>query len=325
MSCWLIVVLWALPDALAAQYQVNFSSFFAETHPATVALQHFKSELEDQSNGKIEVRLYPDNRLGNEEDMPDHVRRGTVQVALVSSVLSRDEPRVASMEMPYIIRSWDQARRVYFGDGISLLIGEDIQRSQVLVKGTFPLGFRHISSRFPIRKYADFQGWKIRVPVSESFVQMFSALGAVPVAMPFTDLYLAMKQRIVSGQENPLSVVRAGSFSSVQANILETGHSFSVAFILVNKRFYSQLPENLRVLFDLCMASAVNLSWKLTEEDEIASYKILHDEGMFFWTMDDAFKAKMEDSLKKVHTWFYEKIPGSAAFADYCKRMDRLQ
>lgn len=321
----LISVLWANSHALAAQYQVNFSSFFAENHPATVAMQHFKSELEARSNGKVQVRLYPDSGLGNEEDMLDHVRRGTVQVALVSSVLSRAEPRVTSMEMPYIIQSWDQARRVYLGDGLSLLTGEYSQRTQVQIKGVFPQGFRQISSRFPIRNYSDFQGWKLRVPSNEAFLRIFSAVGAVPVPIPFTELYQSMKQRIVDGQDSPYSTVRAGSYSSVQANILETGHAFSVAFVLVNGRFYNQLPKDLRTLFDSCMLSAVNLSWNLTEEDEEASRKILRDEGMFFWKMDDAFKAKMEESMKTVYTWFYDTIPGSAAFADYCKRMERIQ
>lgn len=319
------VVLWVCSTAQAAQYQINFSSFFAENHPATVAMQHFKSELEALSNGKVEVRLYPGSGLGTEEDMLDHVRRGTVQVALVSSVLSRDEPRVISMEMPYIIQSWDQARRVYLGDGLNLLLGEYSLRTKVLIKGVFPQGFRQVSSRFPLRNFSDFQGWKLRVPSSEAFMRIFSAVGAVPVPIPFTELYQSMKQRIVDGQDTPYSNVRAGSYSSVQANILETGHAFSVAFVLVNGRFYNQLPKDLRAMFDSCMASAVNLSWNLTEDDEDASRRILRDEGVFFWKMDDAFKAKMQESMKSVHAWFYETIPGSAAFADYCKRMERIQ
>lgn len=285
-------------------------------------MEHFKYELETRSKGEIEVRLFPASTLCGEEDMSDHVRRGTVEVGLMGGLLRKEEPRVTSMEMPFLLKNWEHARKVYMGDGPALLLGDYSRRTNVQVKGFFANGFRHISSRFPVRKLVDFKDLKLRVPLNDVFIRTFRALGSQPVPVPLSEMYIALKERVVNGQDNPLSTVRGMNLPSVQANILETSHMFSAAAILVNGRFFKSLPRNLQTLFDECLAASVLLNWELAEQDDIESKKDLLAAGMFLWPVDEALRAELKKAMEPVYIWFYEEVPGSAAFEGYCRLVE---
>lgn len=309
------------PQALAAKYTIKFASYFGPTHPATKSMEAFKDCLEKASKGQIEVQLYPNNQLGGEEQIMDHARRGTVQIALVGGLIKKDEPKVAAMEAPFIINSWDQAKKVYGGKGGEILAGNYTKNTGVYIKGWFVNGFRQISSRFPVENMADIAKLKIRTPINDVFVRTFKALGANTVIIPMSELYTSLETKVADGQDNPYSTVRANGWFEVQNNLLESRHMFSATAVLVNGKFFDSLPADLQQAFDDCMKTAVDLNWKLSEEDDTASRKFLEEKGMKVHVPSPEMVKQMQDAVKPVYDWFYAEVPGSKEFIEYCQSL----
>lgn len=311
----------ACPQVAAAKYILKFAGPFGLTHPATKSMEAFKACLAEASDGQIEVQLYPNNQLGGEELLMKHIRRGSVQMALVGGLLKKDEPKIAVMEAPFIINSWAQAKRVYSGRGGDILAGNYTANTGVYIKGWFVNGFRQISSCFPVESLADIAKMTIRMPINDVFVRTFKTFGAKTIIVPMNELYTALENKVADGQDNPYSTVRANGWYEVQTHLMETRHMFSTTAVLVNGNFYDSLPENLQKSLDACVESAVELNWKLAEEDDEASRNFLQERGLKVFVPTPEMQQQLRDIVKPMYDWFYAEVPGSREFIEYCTSM----
>ncbi len=307
----------------AAKYRVIFASYFGPTHPNTKAMEFFKEKLEKESNGAFNVMLKPNNEAGGEEKIMELVKRGALQVALVGGLTKDDEPRIAGFEQPFIVDSWDHARAIYLNDDIQKYTGDYTKKTGTLIMGFVVNGFRQMSCNFPIEKMEDFKRMKIRSPLSEVFIQLFKALGANPTPLPMTELYTALETKVVDGQDNPYSTVKAMGWWEVQGNMLESRHIFSPTSVLVNGKFYEKLPADMQKLFKDVMKETIKMSWDLSEKDEQESIDFLKSKGIKIVVPDEAFKQQMRDASGVVYQWFDKEVPGSKEFRDYCASMKK--
>lgn len=314
-------------DALAKTYRVIFASYFGPTHPNTKAMEFFKEKLEKDSNGAFKVTLKPNNEAGGEEKIMELVKRGALQIALVGGLLKDDEPLIGAWEQPFIIDDWDHAKAVFFGDGIKKFEGEYTPKTGAIIKGYVVNGFREMSCNFPITSMADFGKMKIRSPLSEVFVQLFKSLGANPTPLPMTELYTALETKVVDGQDNPYSTVKAMGWWEVQSNMLESRHIFSPTFVLVNGKFFTGLPADMQKLFDTAMQEAIKLNWELSIKDDAEAKGFIESKGVKVHVPDAAFKQQMRDASNVVYEWFDKTIPATATkpgakeFREYCDSM----
>jgi len=299
--------------SLAAQkkYTVRVAYYFPTSHPAHKSLEFFKQNVEKDSNGAIQILLFPNNQLGNEETFIDSIKRGIVQMAVSGGLVKKDEIKLALVEPPFVFETWKQAKAAYTGPIGKEIIGDYTKKTGVMVVGYSVNGFRELSCNFPLNGMDDLAKMKIRVPTNEIYVNMFKALGTTPVMMPMGEIYNSLETNVVDGQDNPYSTVRSTGWWEVQKYMLETHHMFVANPWLVNKKFFESMPADLQKVFMDNVAKAIEHNWSISEKDDLESKQFIESKGLKIVTPGPELRAKMKASLKDFYEWYYKFVPGS--------------
>ncbi len=311
-----------LSSVQAKTYRVIFAGYFGPDHPNTLMMQHFKKEIEEISNGQFKVTLKPNNEAGGEEKIMELVKRGTIQIAQVGGLIKNDEPMIAAWEQPFMVNSWDHAKKVFLSGGMKPFEGDYTKNSGARIEGVIVNGFRQISSSFPVTNMEELGKMKIRTPLNEVFVQLFKALGTNPTPLPATELYTALETKVVDGQDNPYSMVQSMGWYEVNKYMLESRHIFSPTFVLVNDKWYQKLDDEAKGWFDTAMKNAVAYNWEISEADEGKTVDFLKSHGVTITIPTDEFKAQMVKASEPVWAWFDKEVPGSKGIRDYIKSVD---
>lgn len=302
----------------ASAKRIVFANYFGPTHPNTKAMEFFKEKIEKDSKGAFAVTLKPNNEIGGEEKILEFAKRGTIQIGMVGGYLKDDEPMIAAWEQPFIIDGWDHARAVFFDPAIKKFEGAYTEKTKCYIKGYVVNGFRQVSCNYQIAKMSDFGRMKIRTPLNEVFVKLFSALGANPTPLPMTELYTALETKVVDGQDNPYSTVKAMGWWEVQPYLLEARHIFSPTFVIVNGKFYDGLSAEHKKIFDEALTAAIKYNWDISEQDEQDAIAFLKEKKITITIPDEEFKTQMRAASKGVYEWFDSAVPSSKEFRDFC-------
>jgi tripartite ATP-independent transporter DctP family solute receptor len=257
----------AIVPATAAQ-KLRFAGNFPPEHPATRAMEVFKKEVEAASNGELEVDIFPAMQLGGASENVDQVRSGTI-FAMIASIayFTRITPEFEAISLPFIFENRVQAFKLVdgpVGDALNKKLGE----KGFINLGYMELGFRHVTNSVrPIKSLDDFKGLKIRLQPNEVHLATFRALGASPVAMDIKELYSALQQGVLDGQENPYDTIYTRRFHEVQKYLSNTGHFYDFINVVANKRIYDRLSEPHRKAVDQAMQKAV--AWQRAEAERL--------------------------------------------------------
>jgi tripartite ATP-independent transporter DctP family solute receptor len=258
----------ALPAA--AQQKLQIAGNFATDHPSSIAVEKvFKKELARLSGNQLQVDVFPAMQLGGAKENVDAVRSGTLALTWVGAAfLSRIAPEVEAVSLPFVFANREAAFRVIDGP-VGDAIDRKLQAKGFVSLGWMELGMRHLTnSRGPVRSMADMKGLKVRLQPNETHLATFRALGANPVAMDVKELYSALEQRVVDGQENPYTVISANRFSEVQKHLSNTAHFFDFIAVVASKKAMDQLkPEHQKAVRE-AMAATIAHQRKLAAEDE---------------------------------------------------------
>ncbi|MFC7397306.1 TRAP transporter substrate-binding protein [Chelatococcus sp. GCM10030263] len=264
--------------AAAADYQARFSVSVAPDQPATLAANRFAEAVKSRSNGRLEVRVYPSEQLGGEPDVVQGVRLGAVQIAFMSpGALGNIMADFQILNGPFLWNDWDIAKAVLNGP-----FGQKLYekfRTETGIRIADPLwywGWREMTANRPIRKPEDLRGLKMRAPNIPIFVEMFKALGANPTTVNFQEIYSALQQGVVDGQENPVPAIWAQRFYEVNKVVSLTHHILQSNLIIVNDKFFQSLPQDLQTIFqeEISKAGAHNTELQQkAERDQLAKIR----------------------------------------------------
>ena len=300
----------------AEQFKIKIATWYAEGHPQIDALNKFKSEVENNSEGNITVEIYPNSQLGSEEAFIDSIKKGSVEMGVPGTMMAKDLPKIAIVEMPFLFDGWDHVQEVLRGP-----IGEEITDGLIEASGVRPLawnvnGYRVISSNYEIAKFEDLKNMRLRVPGVEYYIKMAKAFGANPTPMAFSELFTALEQKVVDGQDNPYPTVRASKLYEVQDYLLDSKHIFSPNLWVMNEKFYQSLPEDYKTIVNNAVEVASDLNWSLSIEKDTEDLEWLKEEGVVVTFPDEEFKRKLKESQVDVHNWFYDTYPGTKELAE---------
>lgn len=268
----LSLALAALVGSLSAQAQqkLQIAGNFAGEHPSSVAVdQVFKKEIARLSNNQLQVDVFPAMQLGGAKENVDAVRSGTLALTWVGAAfLSRIAPELEAVSLPFIFPNREAAFRVIDGP-VGDAIDKKLQDKGFIALGWMELGMRHITnSKAPVTSLADLKGMKIRLQPNETHLATFRALGANPVAMDVKELYSAMEQRVVDGQENPYTVISASRYGEVQKHLSNSGHFFDFIAVVASKKAFEQMkPEQQKAIRE-AMTATIAFQRKLAIESE---------------------------------------------------------
>jgi tripartite ATP-independent transporter DctP family solute receptor len=295
----------------AGQRTLKIGIGHAPTHSFVKASEKFKELLEGRTGGQIKVEIYPSSQLGGEREMQEMVALGTLEMS-VSGITVIYEPLYALLEAPFLYRDREHIKKVMASPVVAEL-GETLLKKGIRYVGFYENGFRHITNgRRPVNAPADVRGLKIRTPENLAQIETFKALGAVATPMAFSELYNALAQGVVDGQENPLQNIWNAKMYEVQKHLAITGHIYNSAYILANDRFWTGLPANLRTVADEAIREASNFQLEMVANLDKQLLGDMKAKGMQVTTPDreafrkatapayDAFYAKFGDRAKKM-------------------------
>lgn len=254
----------------SAQDKLQIAGNFATSHPSSVAVDKiFKAEVAKLTNNKLQVDVFPAMQLGGAKENVDGVRAGTLGMTWVGAAfMSRIAPEIEAVSLPFVFSNREAAYRVIDGP-VGKAIDKKLLEKGFVVLGWMELGMRNITnSKGPIKTVDDLKGMKIRMQPNETHLASFRALGANPVAMDVKELYSALEQKVVDGQENPYTVIDANRFAEVQKYLSNSSHFFDFIVVVASKRVFDKMSPEYQAAIREAMAKTVAYQRKLAAEEE---------------------------------------------------------
>jgi tripartite ATP-independent transporter DctP family solute receptor len=237
-----LVTLVALTTASANAATLKLGHVLPPAHNWHVAASGFAAEVKTATQGRVEIKVFPNSQLGTETSMIEGLQLGTVEMGLIGGASFQNiEPKLGLEGLPYAFRDHQHAYRVFDGEAGTRLFGL-LERKGVKGLAWWENGFRNMTnSKRPINTPDDLKGLKVRVTPDKIRLDTFKTLGALPVPMAFAELYSALQQGAVDGQENPLAIIFSSNFFEVQKYLSLTNHIWSSATLVMAKGVWDKL------------------------------------------------------------------------------------
>ena len=272
-----------------------------ETRSTNRALLIFKEEVEEASKGSIKIEIYPNGILGGEREAIEGVKLGTIQMTVVTmdGALPAWISDTQVMSIPYLFKSKEEAYKAL--DGIIYeYLSPKFEEQGFKYLGSGELGFRHFTNNIrEIKTAQDMKGMSIRVQEAPVWFALIKSLGASAVPVAFNELYTALQQGMVDGEENPIASIYTAKFNEVQKYLTLDGHTYAAVSIVMNKDFYDGLDEELRNSIDKAAKAAIPRQREKISADENQYLEKLKESGMIVTTPDiNSFSEATKDIYK---------------------------
>ncbi len=291
----------------SAQTALRINISLAQNSHYGVAIDTFAREVERRTDGRYKVQTFYSSALGAERESVEGVQLGTLDLTLTSTgPLPNFVPDVAILDIPFLFRDYAHARAVLDGP-----IGQELL-TKFPAKGMVGLawaenGFRHMTnSKRPVNVPEDLRGLKMRTMENPIHIEAYRQFGILPTPMAFTEVFTALQQGTVDGQENPLSVITAAKLDQVQKYLSLTGHVYSPAVFLMNKAQWDKLSQADKQAFLDAAKEAVKANRARVDDDERKAVADLRAKGMT--VAENVDKAKFQAALAPVYTDFAKRF-----------------
>jgi tripartite ATP-independent transporter DctP family solute receptor len=253
-----VSVVLAAPCA-AADFNFKFGHAQPPTSVRHKSMELFKDKVEKASNGRIAVTLFAGGSLGNEAELTDMVKMGSVQ-GTRGGAFAKANKKFLIYTLPFLFNDTDSVLKA-MRSGFGADIAKHAEANGYYIPATGVAGgFRQISnSKKPINTPDDVAGLKIRTPPIETIVKTMQALGANPQSIPYGETYMALKMGVVDGQENPPSNIVEMKFYEAQPYLSLVDYQIHPDPFLVNLKWYQSLPDDLKAVFDT--AAKESMAW----------------------------------------------------------------
>jgi tripartite ATP-independent transporter DctP family solute receptor len=295
--------------SVLAQTKMRISTTQTKTSHYAAAIDTFAKEVEKRTDGRYVIEAFYNSALGNEREAVEAVQLGTQEMTFSSTgPIPNFVPDVKVLDVPFLFRDYGHARAVLDGP-----IGEDMLK-KFESKGFKALawgenGFRHMTnSKRPINTPDDMKGLKMRTMENPVHIQAYKGFGIIPTPMAFSEVFTALQQGTVDGQENPLSVITASKFEQVQKHLTLTGHVYSPAVFLMNKDMFDKMSPADQKAFIEAAQEGAKANRARVDADEKSAVDDLRSKGM--QVVDNVDKQQFSNALKPVYVDF-EKQFGS--------------
>ncbi len=270
----------------------------SDTHTWYLALEHFSKTLDERSNGRIRLDVYHSEQLAKEIESIRLIRAGVIDITTTGSTLNNWIEIAAFCELPFLLRDSIDMQHL-----IKSEVGQRIEREMLEVTGLRPLGYfqrgaRHLTSNRPIKHPDDLKGLIIRVPNVPSFVTAWSALGAKPTPMAFSEVFTSLQQGTIEAQENPFALIKSAGFAEVQKYINLTEHVVSWVYPVIGEKQFQALPEDLKKIFLQAADEMIKYEHELFLKNNKIIQEELKHQGMEFIEVDkNAFSEKCSQAI----------------------------
>jgi len=279
IACAIMMAVALSVPAFAGGVVLKLGHIAEPVHPYGQGAEKFAELVKEKSNGEIIVKVFPSSQLGGQKDLIEGLIFGTVDMALVgTAVLGQFQPQISIFDLPFLFQ--DRAHAYRSLDSVGMDLGKALEPKGIKLLGYMENGIRHLTNNVrEVKTPADMQGLKIRVMTNKIFIAMMKSLGASPTPMAFGELYSAMQQGTVDGQENPSAHIWTKRFFEVQKYASKTAHAYSPEPLVMSMVSWSRLmPEQQQILQD---AAREAIAWQraFSKEKDDEYWKLIADTG----------------------------------------------
>jgi len=270
---------------------LKFGHVLAPSHPKNLGAEKFKEILEANSPQLVKVEIFPSSQLGSERDLTEGMQLGTVDIAIVPGVIANFVPLMKVLNLPYIFRDREHVKKVLDGE-IGKKLASGLPSVGLRLLAYWENGFRQITNnKRPIYTPEDLKGIKIRVPENKVYLDTFAKWGADVITMSFGELYVALQQNTVDGQENPFAIIDTNKFYEVQKYLSLTNHFYCPAQVLISEITWKKLSPEMQKAVVKAAEEARDYERQLLLERDSSYLANLKDHGMQVNKVDlDKFK-----------------------------------
>ena len=285
--------------ARAAEIELKYGNNLPVSHPLNVRAQEAADRVKAQTNGRVEIKIFPNNQLGGDTDMLSQVRSGAITFFTPSAlVIATLVPVAAINAVGFAFADYDQVWKAMDGE-----LGSHVRAAIAKVnlhafEKIWDNGFRQMTtSGKPIDAAKDMAGLKIRVPVSPLSISMFKALDAAPASLQFSEVYTSLQTKVVDAQENPLPIIQVAKLYEVQKHCALSNHIWDGFWFIANGRAWNGLGDDVKKI----VSDAINEAGVKQREDIKALNATvqadLQSKGLSFnKTSPDSFRAKLREA-----------------------------
>jgi len=277
------------------------------------AFEYFGDILYERSDGKIIVKVFPNEQLGKEVELIRSIKTGIADMTITAGTLQNWTDIVAFSDMPFVFRDTEHMKKLANGP-----IGKEMEKRILEETGLriltyFQRGPRHLTSNRPVKSPSELNGLIIRIPNVPSYTSAWTALGANPTPMALSEVFTSLQQGTIEAQENPLAMISSTNLYEVQEYVNLTAHVLSWAYIVIGEKQFLDMPDDLQIIF-LEAAKDMQLyehQLFLTNEARLREY--LESQGMKFIEVDNLSFQELGSeavyqSLSQEMRDFYDKI-----------------
>src|SRR5256884_1538625 len=280
---WALALMMAILTAEGAHAQtaLKMNISVAQNSHYGVAIDAFAREVEKRTNGRYKIQNFYAGALGAERESIEGIQLGTLDLTMTSTgPVPNFVPEVAILDIPFLFHDYAHARAVLDGPiGQDLLTKFDAKGIKALAWGEN--GFRHMTNnKHPVNTPDDLKGLKMRTMENPIHIEAYRQFGILPTPMAFTEVFTALQQGTVDGQENPVSGINAAKFEQVQKYLSLTGHVYSPALILMSKAQWDKLSAADKQAFSEAAKEAVKANRARIDDDEKRAVGDLRAKGM---------------------------------------------
>lgn len=293
----------ALTVSAAEAANIKFATVGNEKHQTTIAATFFKEKIEALSNGAITVTIYPNASLGGEREAVEGVKLGSIEMTDVTSdgALPSFVPETQVLSIPYLFASKAEAYHV-LDTFLQDELAPKFEAQGFKHLGFTELGFRHFTNNTrEITKAEDMKGLSIRVQEAPIWFALADSLGFIATPISFNELYTALQQGTVDGQENPIASISSSAFDEVQKFMCMDGHTYAAQSLLVNLGFYNGLSDEEKQWMAEAAAYAVEMQRKTVDSMEAEMLESIKAHGVTVCETPDikSFQDATADLYKK--------------------------
>jgi tripartite ATP-independent transporter DctP family solute receptor len=277
------------------------------------ALLKFEELVEAGSGGEIDVQIFPSSQMGPDREMIEGVQTGVLEMAIPpSSFFAGWDPAFAVIELPYMYASKDIAVDVLDGSAGDGMLSR-VENQGLVGLGWLELGVRNVTNNVrPVATPEDLEGVKLRTMKVPAHVATFETLGANPTPMNFGEVYSALQQGVIDGQENPLAIITSQRFYEVQKYLSTTGHVFAVYMPVISKPFFDSLSAEHQNLVKDSMAAARDHQAQLVASEDAAQLEQIRAAGVEVLELTAEQRQVFADKTESVRLQYREKVGAEA-------------
>jgi C4-dicarboxylate-binding protein DctP len=284
----------AASPASTAKFEARLAHTNAPTHASHIGLVKAAELIKQRTNGDVVITVYPSAQLGGAREMIEGVQLGTIEIANTTTAwASGFNPLVSVLDIPYLLPSRRDASRKLVDGQFGRGVLDSFSKRGLEALALWPGPRKLFTSNKPLPDIAAFAGQRIRIADSKILAEQIKALGAIPIVVPFGEVYTALQTGVIDGQENPADAIRSMKFFEVQKYAVLSEHGTMIEVNLANPRWFSRLPKNYQTIVKTTFAEVASQAEESRLEDSRKALETFKKSGLNIRAVDEAERARL--------------------------------